>query len=144
MRTGLSLLLILTCIPTARAQESDVDKLLVPFDGTYQIERTLKYDSCGGRIVGTATGLVVDAKQGVIHADNPGRLYDARVVGDWLIAEAAFEETSCPDSTHYARWSFVLTPSGALEGMVESHWLLPPCSDVCFVRFHILATPLPP
>ena len=109
MRTGLLTMLLLVCIPTAQAQESIVDKLLVPFDGTYQIERTLKYDSCGGRIVGTATGLVIDAKQGVLHADNPGRLYEARIVGSWLIAEATFEETSCPDSTHYARWSFVLT-----------------------------------
>lgn len=141
MRKGILILLILTFIPTAQAQEPGVDKLLVPFDGRYEIERTLKYDSCGGRIVGTATGLVVNAKEGVLHADNPGRLYEASLVGAWLIAEANFEETACPDSTHYARWSFVQTPTGSLEGMVESHWLLPPCVDPCFVRFHIVATP---
>jgi hypothetical protein len=115
-----------------------------PFAGQYRITRQLELDECGGRIVGRAKQLTVDADRRLLYTDSVGRGYAARVEGERLIAERRFNETACPDSTHFARWTFQRTGEGALVGTVESQWLLPPnCSAPCVVRFHILATPLP-
>jgi len=128
--------------PTEPRQPTGIEAL-ARFEGRYRISRQLERDGCGGRIVGRAQTLVVDAERRIVHADRVERHYHARVEGDRLIAENRFTETICPESTHFARWTLERMPDGSLDGTVESQWLLPPCSSPCVVRFHIQATPIP-